>query len=151
MKRTDEPVERALREGPGRQPVPEGFAEGVMRRLSTAAPAAEGSPSPGWIFWLRPVLAGVAVLALALGFWFRPAPSEPIVSIEVVNPAMDSESNAETATYFSLPEVPTGALAQLPGRLEDPLEKELDLLISDARKAVNYLALNFLPAQEPEP
>ena len=102
--------------------------------------AAESAPAPrvARLPWLS--LAGVTACAVAAVFFFRqqfisgpaeaPAPTQFVAAAEDVSPRQIWESLKPSTDA-----VLTGA----------PLQNEVDAVVADARKAVGFLALNFLP------
>jgi hypothetical protein len=70
-----------------------------------------------------------AILILKSGSDFRP-------------PVTDSKSSLRLEEV--LPKVDTAELKSLP-KLDEPLEKEFNLVISDTRNAIRSLATSFLP------
>lgn len=143
MKPSDHELERRLRRGAPRQDAPDGFAEDVVRRLKHAPGAdPERMPRPiSTLHWLRPLVAAVAVLLLVVLNW---EPADPLP--EPPAPAVANNTLAPGPSLdFALPEVRVEAFGEFPETLDEPLEKELESILADARNAVNYLAFNFLP------
>jgi len=112
----------------------------IMRAVREAKAAADPAPSrlPGWTW----ALSGVAAAAVAAVFVFhQPAAS----SHAVAGPSDDALAVIDAVESFStkLTErvIPaTGSLAA-----NNPLQRELGSVYTDARSALNFLALNFLP------
>ena len=141
MKISDEHIERALHRRPALRPAPEDLTADVMRRVSNDSHhRSVPSHSLPLLTWFRPLLAGATLVLIALGWLLQLEPASP-----VTHPPGNSAS-ATPPPEFQLPEIPAPALAALPQRIDDPLQKELQHLVSDARNAVNYLAANFLPS-----
>lgn len=143
----------------------------LERHLRAAAPATRRAPSPQWLprlkarlraeplsssrpagfpfQWLKPawVLGGVGLLGLA-AWLLRPTPSpaperQPVLLSTPALPALSA----------ALERDPLTALAT---RLSDPLQAELDRMLTDLRKVSHSLAASFLPeglpaALPPEP
>jgi hypothetical protein len=90
--------------------------------------------------WLKPV-AAAAAFALVLAVWHGRRP-----------PALPASPATTTLTDLSLP-LPAawtppdgGALLELSARWDDPLKRELELVLADAQAAGRSLAAAFLPA-----
>ena len=100
-----------------------------------AGRAARRFPS-GW-----PIAATAACLLLGAFLWLhnRPVPDQPVAQS---HPGSDA-SAADLALLF---ELPNGAdLSELSRKLNWPLETEMQLVVTDAKIAMNYLADSFLP------
>ena len=100
-----------------------------------AGRAARRFPS-GW-----PIAATAACLLLGAFLWLhnRPVPDQPVAQS---HPGSDA-SAADLALLF---ELPNGAdLSELSRKLNWPLETEMQLVVTDAKTAMNYLADSFLP------
>lgn len=106
------------------------------RAAGRPATAEKRSPSPLW------TLGAVAAAAVVTMVYFqRPAPSSdraalPDDAVAVVD-AMENLSVKITDTVIPA----TGAMVA-----NNPLQRELGSVYSDARSALNFLALNFLPS-----
>ena len=100
-----------------------------------AGRAARRFPS-GW-----PIAATAACLLLGAFLWLqnRPVPDQPAAQS---HPASDA-STAELASLFELPK--EADLSELSRKLNWPLETEMQLVVTDAKTAMNYLADSFLP------
>jgi len=100
-----------------------------------AGRAARRFPS-GW-----PIAATAACLLLGAFLWLqnRPLPDQPVAQSH-------PGSDASAADLASLFELPKGAdLSELSRKLNWPLETEMQLVVTDAKIAMNYLADSFLP------
>jgi len=100
-----------------------------------AGRAARRFPS-GW-----PIAATAVCLLLGAFLWLhnRPVPDQPVAQS---HPGSDA-SAADLALLF---ELPNGAdLSELSRKLNWPLETEMQLVVTDAKTAMNYLADSFLP------
>lgn len=89
----------------------------------------------------RPIAAAAACLLLGAFLWLqhRPMPDPPMAQSH-------PGSDAATADLASLFELPKGAdLDELSRKLNWPLETEIQLVVTDAKSAMNYLADSFLP------
>lgn len=113
---------------------------GLERRIIQAVARAQrpAARSPAGFRWLAG--AAAAAVALAVAFIARdhaPAPARPIAA----GPAAVALDPAATTPDWETV-VPTArALAA-----ENPLQTELNSVYSDARTALRFLALNFLPS-----
>jgi hypothetical protein len=99
-----------------------------------AGMAARRFPS-GW-----PIAATAACLLLGGFLWLqnRPVPDQPVAQTH-------PRSDASAADLASLFELPKGAdLSELSQKLNWPLETEMQLVVTDAKIAMNYLADSFL-------
>lgn len=86
--------------------------------------------------------AAAACVLLASFVWLqnRPAPDRPLTR--------NDPAEATPAELSALLELSGSAeLRDLSRRLNLPLETEMQLVVSDAKTAMNYLAFNFLPDQ----
>jgi len=89
--------------------------------------------------WLIAATAACLLLGVFLWLQHRPVPDPPMAH---VHPGSDA-SAADLASLFELPE--RAALSELSRKLNWPLETEMQLVVTDARTAMNYLADSFLP------
>jgi len=107
----------------------------LRQKPEGAGMAALRFPS-GW-----PIAATAACLLLGAFLWLhnRPVPDQPVAQS---HPGSDA-SAADLALLF---ELPNGAdLSELSRKLNWPLETEMQLVVTDAKTAMNYLADSFLP------
>lgn len=118
-------------------PAPAGLERGILRAVAEARLASSRRPErPAALGWLAGA-AFAAAAAVAVVFTLRePAPAGTVAAAPVSAPA------APGATVVPAPlALPTAeALA-----LQNPLQSELDQVYSDARYALRFLAMNFLP------
>ena len=100
-----------------------------------AGMAARRFPS-GW-----PIAATAACLLLGAFLWLQqgPVPHPPVAQSR---PGADA-SAAELASLFELPK--RADLSELSRKLNWPLETEMQLVVTDAKTAMNYLADSVLP------
>jgi len=129
-------VARQLSAGAGSQrrtPSPFLHAK-IMSAVARSQPDARRVPWPGRR--VSSVALGVACLLLAvMALWRNPPP------IQALHPLTPSLTNIAVA--LSLPR--HDEVTAWTAKLQDPLETELDLVISDTTNALNALADNFLP------
>ncbi len=91
--------------------------------------------------WPRLGLAG-ALGAVALLGWvkFAPGPeSEPAI-VAVKDPAPKASNEGLVIGPVTVEQVQA-----LTAKIEDPLEKELRLVLSDTKNAIRFVASNFMP------
>ena len=151
MRESKENIEQRLRSEKPMLPMhkaPHGFTERVISRLPDRS-AVEGEQAPSLLFWPRFAL-GVAVIAIAAVFAFefsQPKTNQMIASHQqaegVVAPTHSEPVLA--AADLSIPVITPEQIQALTVKLDDPLEKELNNVISDTRQAIQFVALNFLP------
>ena len=136
---------REWRDAPGN------LEQNIMRAVNLAArenaPAARGSRG----VWLSFAAVGVCAVAVALVLQFRTPSGAPLTTAQV-NAAAANAIDPDTlaAAGDALAALPAELLAQVQPKAEellqqDPLQNEVDAIASDARKAMGFLARNFLP------
>jgi hypothetical protein len=129
-----ESVEQRLRAERPVHRAPESITDAVMRNLSR-----ENGPIPQRsVVWPRfaigfAMIAAVALLSINL---LHPPQDDPLQKV----PAAPSESLS-----ISIPEIPAAHFEQLTLHLDQPLEQELQKVISDTRVAIQFVAASFLP------
>lgn len=131
-------VEHRLRsERPMRQ-APIGFTERVMSRI----PSMPEIPMERkhTLFFPRFALS-FAILALAAFGAFQFFQQDPGPAPLIANDTGDSGSELN----FSIPPITSAQVQALTLKLDQPLEKELEHVISDTRQAIQFVASNFLP------
>jgi hypothetical protein len=105
----------------------------LRQEPEVAGKAARRFPS-GW-----PIAATAACLLMFLWLQNRPVPDQRVAQSH-------RESDASAADLALLFELPKRAdLSELSRKLNWPLETEMQLVVTDAKTAVNYLADSFLP------
>jgi len=143
-------LESALRRDAARgiQPAPAGIEERIMQEIvrSPRRRVTRLRPGPAAL-----AIAGAAAAILAIAFWYfepvHPPGSNPVAGNRppvVAMPATAEESAANQPWAALTPSV--AALLK-----QDPLQTEVDSVYADARSAVHFLALNFLPSAPVEP
>jgi hypothetical protein len=125
---------------------PAGLERGILRAVaeSRLAPAPAGRRSGTFVWFAGGVLAAVAV-AFALAVRSpAPAPGGAVAgSVPQAEPAAPRLVAAEpTPSATRVLKLPSAAALAA----ENPLQGEIDNVYSDARYALRFLALNFLPA-----
>jgi hypothetical protein len=139
---------RLRRAAPQRtQALPEGFEQRMDRAIATVTREQRASRSPGSHFVLWSALAGATAVA-AVAFMLVRTAEVPPASNEgqfVENPEAVLEDSVAVARNlndrFWNDVAPTATTFVR----ENPLQQELGAVYSDARSALQFLALNFLP------
>lgn len=100
-------------------------------------------PGLRWPGWAGPAVAvGVAVCA-AVGFWLRP---DPATAPRAGSPVGAGLVGGWSDSWLGEVSVPAGGpLVGLSEALEDPLSKEIDRVVNDARAVMAALSRSFLP------
>lgn len=135
---------------------PTDLEQKIMRAVHQAARDATPAPSASRGAWFS--LAGVAACAVfaVLVYEYRTQPAAALpagpgnVAANPVDPALVTTAQAIAA------EVPGNLFAEMQPQAtallqEDPLQNEVDAITADARKAVGFLARNFLPTPAERP
>lgn len=136
-------LESALRRDAVRfaPPAPAGLERGIMRVIRNSSPAPAPSRSRlGWFAGGGVAVAGVVALAVIL--LQQPLPIKPAsvaTKAPVVITNVPDESISNQLWNAVVPRA--GTLVA-----DNPLQNELDSVYSDARSALDFLALNFLPS-----
>lgn len=131
-------IEDRLRaERPAHQ-APERLADRVMAHLASDNPP---DRHPEISFWPR-FAVGFATVSLlaAASFQFMKRGSEPPSTL----PQTIAEVPAEPLS-FAMPRLQAVPIENLSMHLDQPLEKELENVISDTRMAIQFVAASFLP------
>lgn len=89
--------------------------------------------------WLK-LAFGIAWLVLLGTFLSTREPTGD--NLEIAN------KTAPEPMAVDLPNISTESIRELPAKIEDPLELELQRMVADGRNAVRFLASNFLPEEE---
>jgi hypothetical protein len=142
--RQGEALDRSLREE-ARQiaAAPPG---GLEQRIAQALRAAAPQPARHRAFPVVGVALSAAAALVLLGLWIlRPIPSptddgHQRIASDVVTPPGFATPQLIDRLWTALPESADTLLDR------NPLRKEADAVYADARSAVQFLALNFLPA-----
>ncbi len=121
----------------------------IMRAVRSAAPATESSPS-----WRGALATGAAMAALSVAMvYFNRSPEIP-APVAVATPpaaaAADAALLADTVQDLSGRFV--GSVLPTAGAMvaNNPMQQEFGSLYADARAALGFLALNFLPTAPEE-
>jgi len=129
--------ERLRAERPARQ-ASEGLTDRVMANLASDGPS---EPPVEIGFWPRFALgfATVSLLAAA-SFQFMKRGSESPSTLPQTIAAVPAEP-----LNFAMPKLKAVPIENLSMHLDQPLEKELQNVISDTRLAIQFVASSFLP------
>lgn len=129
-------IAERLRAGRPTHPAPPGFTERVMRRIEREEnPVAERNSRFGLAFALAlAVVAAIAAISLN--------PSNDLAQFDAGSAATSVQPEPLT---LSIPQITPEQVQALTVKLDQPLEKELEYVISDTRQAIQFVAANFLP------
>ena len=126
-------LEARLSERPRDLEVSPGFTRGVMWQIESAVPELKPTSSLGWR------LAAAAGLGMVCVMLFR----EP--GRDVTQATIERNNAPEFAEVQMLVKKNAEVLKLLPERVDDPLEKELQFVISDTKNAFAFVADSVLP------
>lgn len=130
-------IERDLRnEKLSHSPAP-GFYLRLESKLDRSADATPGASRN--VLWPRLVFA-MATLALSAVLFLQVDGKSPTQLSQINSPP--SEPVMEIPP---LPQLSSEQLAQISVKLDQPLQKELQSVISDTRQAIQFVAANFMP------
>ena len=121
----------------------------LARRIVGALDRAS-SPTP-WPGAWKPIVAALALASVAILAWRLTTPdASPRTAAEIPSVARPRPAESvEAASVLSLPLVDAlpgrDRLLELSPMLGQPLEAELDAVVQDSLRAVQYLAGSFLP------
>ncbi|MEZ5278777.1 MAG: hypothetical protein R3F07_20515 [Opitutaceae bacterium] len=121
---------------------PAGLTAAIMRAIQqpeatrTSRPGERRRISP----WLAPLSFASVALAAALFLIFREPVSNPPAVADLERPISAEVVAEETA--------PADYIRSWSVAINQPLDTELDSVVADARSAVRFLAVNFLPDSE---
>ena len=131
-------IEDRLRsERPAHQ-APESLTDRVMANLASESPS---TPHPVSSHWPRFSLgfATVCLLTVMSLHFMRRNPEPPSARQQAVVAAPAEPLN------FALPQIQAVPIENLTMHLDQPLERELQNVISDTRLAIQFVASSFLP------
>src|SRR5688500_11615038 len=148
MRERKENIEQRLRSEKPMREAPHGFTERVMSRLSEGS-RMEPEQTGSFVLWLR-FAFGVAVIAIGAVFAFefsKPKSNQVVASNQEAETvaAPENSQRENSAADLTIPAITPEQIRALTVKLDDPLEKELNNVISDTRQAIQFVALNFLP------
>jgi hypothetical protein len=135
---------------------PADLGASILRAVRQSTPPPR--PRVHYGLWLSFAGASAAV-ALAFLVYQRPPPIAPALPPTPVAPTVTT-STSDPAIFAAarqlIAAVPTDLLDEMRPRAEallaqDPLQNEVEAMESDARSAVRFLALNFLPTPLDQP
>ncbi|HWA09016.1 MAG TPA: hypothetical protein VG838_06060 [Opitutaceae bacterium] len=137
-------LESALRRDAVRfaPPAPAGLEQGIMRTIRAAAVPARRRPRPHPAWIASGSFVGIAAVALAVFLVQVPR------TVKTDGVAGNQPSSRSAATGDSLSDQLFNAVVPPAGDLvaNNPLQNELDSVYTGARSALDFLALNFMPA-----
>lgn len=142
-------IEERLRKERPEHLAPSGFTERVMSNLPAQFDyEKQHTRKENPIRWPRLTMAA-ATIAIAAIFLFeilrpdtgRVASLNSSATIEIARGSNQSFQSAE----LIVPEISAAQLGALTMKLDEPLQKELENVISDTRNAIQFVASNFLP------
>ena len=131
-------IEDRLRsERPARK-APESLTDRVMANLPSESPS---TPHPVSSFWPRFSLgfATVCLLAAVSVHFMRRNPEPPSAPPQTVAAVPTEPLN------IAIPQIQAVPIENLTMHLDQPLERELQNVISDTRLAIQFVASSFLP------
>ena len=132
-------LEERLRSAPPVREAPIGFTERVMAHLANAPVRERSVPERRFAFLPRFAIALAVVTVAAVGAFQFLRNSPPSTSLA-------SNDLPETPDLeIKIPEITSEQVQALTLKLDQPLEKELEYVISDTRQAIQFVASNFLP------
>jgi hypothetical protein len=120
--------------------LPPGLNESIMRaiRQESQARRTRGGRVRNLSPWLAPVALASVALGAALILLLRdPAPDHPLIADEDSGPPEPAVASSDPA--------PSDYLRSWSTAIDRPLDHELENVVADARTAVRFLAINFLP------
>jgi hypothetical protein len=151
MRQSKENIEERLRSEKPMRTAPHGFTERVMSRLpeEPAKSASLREREYNFAFWPRFALAVALIVILAVFAFEFAKPKFSHLTASTQQPASVAASGHSedqiAAAEISIPVITPEQIQALTVKLDDPLEKELNNVISDTRQAIQFVALNFLP------
>ena len=140
-------IEKRLREERPEHSVPVGFTERVMSRLP-AQEVAVTEKTAAEFPWGR-FMAATATLAMVgvLAFQVIGRKSESPLAAQPETLANPASVGTVAMAAFDVPKITPVRLDDLTKQIEQPLQKELENVISDTRTAVQFVASHFLPEE----
>ncbi len=113
----------------------------IMSSIARSETAAEGGLTRGRPVWAVGLATAFALLVGVLWIRQRTVPDQAMVA----RPPHPSPIPIELSLNVNIPD--GSQLRQWTGKLDEPLETEMKLVVSDATTAFNSLANNFLPEE----
>ena len=135
---------------------PAGLEQNILRAVNLAAreTAPKLRTARGTWMPLAAVAACAVAAALVYRSWTPPGPNLPAPGAKLA--ANEVDPDALAAARAVLAAVPSDLLSQLQPKAQEllqqnPLQNEAEAIASDARKAVGFLARNFMPTPVDRP
>jgi hypothetical protein len=119
-----------------------GFEQRLLNAVRTPAPAAPRPARASHLGWA----AATALTAMVAVAFFRPPGASPTRVTEAEVALLTQAVNTASRGLVEKVIPTTGALVA-----NNPMQREFGALYADARSAVSFLAMNFLPAAPAEP
>jgi hypothetical protein len=149
MRQSKKSIEERLRSEKPMRTAPHGFTERVMSRLpeEPAKSASLREREYNFAFWPRFAVAVALIVILAVFAFEFAKPKFSHLTASTQQPASVAGHSEDqiAAEEISIPVITPEQIQALTVKLDDPLEKELNNVISDTRQAIQFVALNFLP------
>jgi hypothetical protein len=149
MRQSKKSIEERLRSEKPMRTAPHGFTERVMSRLPEEPPksASLREREYNFAFWPRFAVAVALIVILAVFAFEFAKPKFSHLTASTQQPASVAGHSEDqiAAEEISIPVITPEQIQALTVKLDDPLEKELNNVISDTRQAIQFVALNFLP------
>lgn len=136
---------REWRDAPGN------LEQNIMRAVNLAARETAPATRSSRGAWMSFAAVGACAVAVALVLQFRTPTSGPLTTTQAnAAAAIAVDPDTLAAASEALASLPADLLAQVQPKAQellqqDPLQNEVDAIASDARKAMGFLARNFLP------
>ncbi|HEX7859557.1 MAG TPA: hypothetical protein VF773_04480 [Verrucomicrobiae bacterium] len=149
MRPHQDQLEQRLRREKPEHAAPFGFTERVMSKIPSDARSSFRSDShPQQLLWPR-LATAFALLAIAAVLLPELASQKSThFTSGQANPSSSPHGDTSTALItepLPLPTITQQQFQALTTQLDDPLEKELNNVISDTRIAIQFVAANFIP------
>lgn len=151
MRNAKNSMEERLRKERPAHSAPAGFTERVMAHLPETRGLREERTEERTVWWPRFAL-GLAVIAIVAVFAFEFFKGPQVQPQAGVNSTESPEarntvvlSEAVEPLTFPVSNITSEQFQALTVKLDQPLEKELENVISDTRQAIQFVASNFLP------
>jgi hypothetical protein len=132
-------LESRLRNARPQAQVPFGFTNRVLSKASRAELIEMDEPMAGFP-WSKLAIATVSILLAGLFIFQTSIDRRPAKQM-----ARKSGLKKADKRLVELPRVSSDQIKQLTVKLDQPLQNELQYMISDTRQAIQFVASNFIP------